>query len=48
MTEQRFLGRQEINSDVRRIQALFGTLYAGRGREAEQRWDSHSDSGDLR
>ena len=31
MTEQRFLGRQEIMADVRRIQAMFGTLYAGGG-----------------
>ena len=31
MTERRFLGRQEITADVRRIQAMFGTLYAGGG-----------------
>jgi len=31
MTERRFLGRQEIMADVRRIQAMFGTLYAGGG-----------------
>ena len=31
MTEERFLGRKDITSDVRRIQAMFGTLYAGGG-----------------
>jgi len=31
MTERRFLGRKDITADVRRIQAMFGTLYAGGG-----------------
>jgi len=31
VTEERFLGRKDITSDVRRIQAMFGTLYAGGG-----------------
>ena len=31
MTEQRFLGRQEIAADVRRIQSMLGTVYAGGG-----------------
>ena len=31
MTEKRFLGRQEITADARRLQAMFGTLYAGGG-----------------
>jgi len=31
MTEKRFLGRQEIMADARRLQAMFGTLYAGGG-----------------
>jgi len=31
MTERRFLGRQEITADARRLQAMFGTLYAAGG-----------------
>jgi len=31
MTERALLGRKDITSDARRIQALFGTLYAGGG-----------------
>jgi len=31
VTEQRFLGRQEITADVRRIQGLLGTVYAAGG-----------------
>jgi len=31
MTEQRMLGRKDITAEVRRIQAMFGTLYGGSG-----------------
>jgi len=31
MTEQRFLGHKDITTEARRLQAMFGTLYAGGG-----------------